>query len=66
MKLVWALVVGLIWNSWVALCDGGLIVQTAAGPVQGFMEYGVRKFLGIPYAEPPIGMWAFNGYFRRV
>jgi para-nitrobenzyl esterase len=30
-------------------------IQTSEGPVEGFMKDGVRTFLGIPYAEPPIG-----------
>lgn len=31
------------------------IVQTMEGPVQGFRANGIVKFLGLPYAEPPIG-----------
>jgi para-nitrobenzyl esterase len=31
------------------------VVQTKEGPVQGFIASGVTKFLGIPYAEPPVG-----------
>lgn len=31
------------------------IVQTIHGPVQGFFEAGMQKFLGIPYAKPPVG-----------
>jgi para-nitrobenzyl esterase len=31
------------------------VVQTKEGPVQGFAASGVSKFLGIPYAEPPVG-----------
>lgn len=31
------------------------VVQTAEGPVRGFSSQGITKFLGIPYAEPPIG-----------
>jgi para-nitrobenzyl esterase len=34
---------------------GGPIVQTSEGPVQGFFTGGVTKFLGIPYAAPPVG-----------
>ena len=31
------------------------IVQTMEGQVQGFRSNGIVKFLGLPYAEPPIG-----------
>ena len=39
--------------------DGGArrrtgIIQTADGPVRGFEENGVRRFLGIPFAAPPV------------
>ena len=31
------------------------IVQTTYGPVRGFVDDGMQKFLGIPYAAPPVG-----------
>ena len=31
------------------------VVETKEGPVQGFISDGVTEFLGIPYAEPPVG-----------
>src|SRR5437879_3782447 len=31
------------------------VVETKEGPVQGFIASGVTEFLGIPYAEPPVG-----------
>lgn len=31
------------------------IIQTTYGPVQGFLDDGMQKFLGIPYAVPPLG-----------
>jgi para-nitrobenzyl esterase len=33
----------------------GPIVHTTDGPVHGFVRKGVRTFLGIPYAAPPVG-----------
>ncbi len=30
-------------------------VETQEGPVKGFIKDGVAEFLGIPYAEPPVG-----------
>jgi len=33
----------------------GPVVQTAEGPVRGFVRNGVNVFLGIPYAMPPVG-----------
>jgi para-nitrobenzyl esterase len=32
-----------------------MIVQTGAGPVQGASMDGVARWLGIPYAQPPVG-----------
>jgi para-nitrobenzyl esterase len=31
------------------------VVETKEGPVQGFISSGVTAFLGVPYAEPPVG-----------
>jgi len=35
--------------------DNGAVVQTAEGPVRGFLKDGVYEFLGVPYARPPLG-----------
>ena len=31
------------------------VIETKEGPVQGFTSNGVTEFLGVPYAEPPVG-----------
>jgi para-nitrobenzyl esterase len=31
------------------------IVQASAGPMQGLNNHGVYEYLGIPYAQPPVG-----------
>lgn len=38
--------------------SAGLLVKTSSGPIQGFFNQSapdVRQFLGVPFAEPPIG-----------
>lgn len=40
----------------------GLVVQTTSGEIHGFINQTtpqVRQFLGVPYAEPPIGNLRF-------
>ena len=32
-------------------------VTTVEGPVEGVAKNGVTRFLGIPYASPPVGAW---------
>lgn len=42
--------------------DNGLIVQTSSGEVHGFINQttpDVRQWLGVPYAEPPLGYLRF-------
>ncbi|GKU31067.1 carboxylesterase/lipase family protein [Clostridium folliculivorans] len=38
----------------------GLVVETKYGKVEGFSEEGINKWLGIPYAKPPIGKLRFK------
>ncbi|RDW77821.1 hypothetical protein BP6252_05874 [Coleophoma cylindrospora] len=45
-----------------AVDSNGLLINTTSGNVQGFINEtapDVRQFLGIPYAEPPIGALRF-------
>jgi para-nitrobenzyl esterase len=39
----------------VAHASSAPLVQTAQGPVQGFNTKGIAEFLGVPYAQPPVG-----------
>ncbi|KAJ5100308.1 hypothetical protein N7456_006360 [Penicillium angulare] len=41
----------------------GLLIDTSSGPIQGFVNLtapNVRQFLGVPFAEPPIGDLRFE------
>lgn len=37
-----------------------IIVETKKGKVEGFLENGIRKFYGVPFAEPPVGDLRFK------
>lgn len=39
-------------------CSAGTTVNTASGPVCGFVSNGLTEWLGIPYAVPPVGGYA--------
>lgn len=39
----------------VTSCSTGTTVDTASGPVCGFVSNGLTEWLGIPYAAPPVG-----------
>jgi len=53
-------IVALLLLLVVALSSAQLVVQTDKGPVRGVQSEEARQFLGIPYAEPPLGKlrWA--------
>ena len=36
-------------------CTAGTTVNTASGPVCGFVSNGLTEWLGIPFAAPPVG-----------
>ena len=46
---------GILWAAGGAAVGKPLYVETFEGPVVGNVERGVEYFLGIPYAEPPVG-----------
>ena len=59
-----AVALGTLCASWPGVAAGpdhttetkpSPVVETKEGPVQGFISNGVTEFLGIPYAEPPVG-----------
>ena len=59
-----AVTLGTLCASWPGVAAGpdqgsekrlSPVVETKEGPVQGFIANGVTEFLGIPYAEPPVG-----------
>ena len=37
-----------------------LTVKTTKGPVEGFASEGIRKWFGIPFAQPPVGPLRFK------
>src|SRR4051812_25994725 len=50
-----AMTTGATADTLAAAPDASLLVTTKEGPVKGFVRKGVREFLGIPYAAPPVG-----------
>ena len=72
LVIVGILVVGLVvWNLWPnvktlpqdSVATGE--VHTTLGPVRGFTQNGLDTFLGIPYAEPPVGSLRFKSPVAR-
>ncbi|KAI4718785.1 chlorogenic acid esterase precursor [Aureobasidium sp. EXF-10727] len=60
-RLAISSILGLVHAS-VASASDGLTVNTTSGELQGFINQtspDVRQFLGIPYAQPPVGPLRF-------
>lgn len=56
--LVGAVVLAVVLNAHTGYAAGIVrtgIVQTQDGPIRGSVSEGVRRFLGIPFAAPPVG-----------
>ena len=54
------LTAALLTASAVGAADDPIVVQTDKGSVRGSVTNGVRAFLGIPFAAPPVGPLRFN------
>lgn len=54
-KLAMAAALGLSWLSTLASAATPPAVQTSQGAIAGKLVNGVRAYLGIPYAAPPVG-----------
>ena len=55
LSLVFAAGVALCASLHAAAAEPGPLVTTHEGIVQGIISNGVAEFLGVPYAEPPLG-----------
>ena len=42
-------------------------ISTPSGPIVGLVRGGIRAFLGVPYATPPVGSlrWRVRSYLTR-
>lgn len=52
-----------------SLVGDGLLVNTSSGPIQGFFNLtapDVRQFLGVPFAEPPVGDLRFESPQKKT
>ena len=55
LALMVAIPVGYVAPGEVHACSGEVVAVTDTGPVVGLQTDGMNKFLGIPYAAPPVG-----------
>ncbi len=42
-----------------------IIIETKQGKIKGYEREGIKKFKGIPYAEPPVGKLRFRPSIRK-
>ena len=42
-----------------------IIIDTKQGKIKGYERDGIKKFKGIPYAEPPVGELRFEPSIRK-
>ena len=54
LALMVAIPVGYVAPGEVHACSGQVVAVTDTGPVVGLQTDGMNKFLGIPYAAPPV------------
>jgi len=45
--------------------ENEIIIDTKQGKIKGYERLGIKKFKGIPYAEPPVGELRFKPSIRK-